>query len=318
MALYRTTASHYNSWSTSQSLSSKADSGPEASLSTHWEHRLSGSYLPMDLFTAHSLQAIVHNNASMEMSQSSQTASPLTANRSFHEIEAAWGQLTSVCFKCAELWGCIRSLVVAKMETGFLTKVLLIAILHISVTSGQDYTEVSACLEHQEAFDGSCYEFVAQQRTFQSAQRWCERGGGHLAFIQNDETQQFFQRQLQPQQDWWVGLAPASINLTLDSAAAEGNTRAVIKKADHPDLVCCLSTYSYNCTLNDGLNTWHEQNRAFLMVFIFKTCTGRCERGDVNENHVSKPLIVQVVPTKLFVWGVCVYVCVCVCVCVCV
>uniref|UniRef100_A0AAZ3R941 Polycystic kidney disease 1 like 2a n=1 Tax=Oncorhynchus tshawytscha TaxID=74940 RepID=A0AAZ3R941_ONCTS len=81
-----------------------------------------------------------------------------------------------------------------------------------------------SCPEYQESFDGSCYEFVGppRSRSFLSAQGWCERGGGHLAFILNDETQQFLQKHLQMEQDWWLGLAPASPNLTLDSAAAEG------------------------------------------------------------------------------------------------
>ncbi|XP_016090515.1 polycystic kidney disease protein 1-like 2 [Sinocyclocheilus grahami] len=68
-----------------------------------------------------------------------------------------------------------------------------------------------------QAFESSCYEFVALQHSFLSAQAWCERGGGHLAFIQNDETQQFLQKHLQPEQDWWIGLVSTSINLTLDT-----------------------------------------------------------------------------------------------------
>lgn len=113
------------------------------------------------------------------------------------------------------------------MAKGVLAEMALIAVLHIALTSGEDATEALFCPDQQEAFDSNCYEFVAQKRTFQGAQRWCERGGGHLAFILNDETQQFLQRHLQPQQDWWIGLAPASVNLTLDSAAAEGSTTVV-------------------------------------------------------------------------------------------
>ncbi|XP_056621432.1 polycystic kidney disease protein 1-like 2 [Triplophysa dalaica] len=77
------------------------------------------------------------------------------------------------------------------------------------------------CPEHQQAFESSCYEFVGLQRSFLSAQAWCERGGGHLAFIQNDETQQFLQKHLQTEQSWWIGLAPSSVNLTLDPAATD-------------------------------------------------------------------------------------------------
>uniref|UniRef100_A0A3Q4GX60 Polycystic kidney disease 1 like 2a n=1 Tax=Neolamprologus brichardi TaxID=32507 RepID=A0A3Q4GX60_NEOBR len=78
-----------------------------------------------------------------------------------------------------------------------------------------------SCPEYQEGFDGSCYEFVDLQRSFQDAEEWCERGGGHLAFILNDETQQFLQKHLKPDRNWWLGVAPAAPNLTLDSAATE-------------------------------------------------------------------------------------------------
>uniref|UniRef100_A0A3Q3NL01 Polycystic kidney disease protein 1-like 2 n=1 Tax=Labrus bergylta TaxID=56723 RepID=A0A3Q3NL01_9LABR len=77
-----------------------------------------------------------------------------------------------------------------------------------------------SCPENQEGFDGSCYEFVGLQRSFLSAQGWCERGGGHLAFILNDEIQQFLQKHLEQEKDWWLGLAPAAPNLTLDGSLA--------------------------------------------------------------------------------------------------
>uniref|UniRef100_A0A3P8WV19 Polycystic kidney disease 1 like 2a n=1 Tax=Cynoglossus semilaevis TaxID=244447 RepID=A0A3P8WV19_CYNSE len=76
------------------------------------------------------------------------------------------------------------------------------------------------CPELQEGFDGSCYEFVGLRRSFLSAQGWCERGGGHLVFILNDETQQFLQKHLEPEKDWWLGLAPAAPNLTLEAAGS--------------------------------------------------------------------------------------------------
>uniref|UniRef100_A0A8C9XN42 Polycystic kidney disease 1 like 2a n=1 Tax=Sander lucioperca TaxID=283035 RepID=A0A8C9XN42_SANLU len=87
----------------------------------------------------------------------------------------------------------------------------------------EEDTEALSCPENQEGFDGSCYEFVGLQRSFLSAQGWCEQGGGHLAFILNDETQQFLQKHLDSEMDWWLGLAPAAPNLTLDSAATEGS-----------------------------------------------------------------------------------------------
>uniref|UniRef100_A0A3B5Q509 Polycystic kidney disease protein 1-like 2 n=1 Tax=Xiphophorus maculatus TaxID=8083 RepID=A0A3B5Q509_XIPMA len=78
-----------------------------------------------------------------------------------------------------------------------------------------------SCSKHQTAFDGACYEFVGLQFSFLRAEGWCERGGGHLVFILNDETQQFLQTHLQPDKDWWLGLAPASPNLTLDVSPTE-------------------------------------------------------------------------------------------------
>lgn len=97
----------------------------------------------------------------------------------------------------------------------------LTLILH-AVSVWSDGEVGLTCPEHQRAFESSCYEFVGLQRNFFSAQAWCERGGGHLAFIQNDETQQFLQKHLKPEQSWWIGLGPSSVNLTLDPAATEG------------------------------------------------------------------------------------------------
>ncbi|XP_020344471.2 polycystic kidney disease protein 1-like 2 [Oncorhynchus kisutch] len=107
------------------------------------------------------------------------------------------------------------------MDSTNLSVLLLMALL-LSLSCAEDEMAPLSCPEYQEGFDGSCYEFVALPRSFLSGQGWCERGGGHLAFILNIDTQQFLQKHLQPEQDWWLGLAPASPNLTLDSAVAEG------------------------------------------------------------------------------------------------
>ncbi|KAK5935294.1 hypothetical protein CgunFtcFv8_020669 [Champsocephalus gunnari] len=101
-------------------------------------------------------------------------------------------------------------------STSFPTLTLML--LFITCYAQED-TEALSCPESQEGFDGSCYEFVGLQRSFLSSQGWCERGGGHLAFILNDETQQFLQKHLDPEKEWWLGLAPAAPNLTIDSAA---------------------------------------------------------------------------------------------------
>uniref|UniRef100_A0A4W3IMU0 Polycystin 1 like 2/pseudo n=1 Tax=Callorhinchus milii TaxID=7868 RepID=A0A4W3IMU0_CALMI len=66
-------------------------------------------------------------------------------------------------------------------------------------------SEAEPCFEQQLAFQDACYEAVKLQRTFRSAQGWCERGGGHLAFILRQETQEFLQKSLAAGRDWWIG-----------------------------------------------------------------------------------------------------------------
>ncbi|XP_036441849.1 polycystic kidney disease protein 1-like 2 [Colossoma macropomum] len=104
------------------------------------------------------------------------------------------------------------------MATHSLSTLILVVVFTVTAADAEVDTEALSCPEQQQAFEGSCFEFVALQRSFLSAQGWCERGGGHLAFIQNDETQHFLQKHLQPELDWWLGLAPASLSLSLDSA----------------------------------------------------------------------------------------------------
>ncbi|XP_059927849.1 polycystin-1-like protein 2 isoform X1 [Gadus macrocephalus] len=118
-----------------------------------------------------------------------------------------------------------------EMADAVFSVMLLMSFSLNAVSYAQDLTDIS-CPDSQEAFDGSCYELVALQRPFLNAESWCERGGGHLAFILNDETQQFLQKHLDPGKDWWLGLAPAAPNLTLDSTAGNESSLSWLDGSD--------------------------------------------------------------------------------------
>lgn len=120
-----------------------------------------------------------------------------------------------------------------------------------------DDAHAFSCPEHQEGFDASCYEFVSKQQSFLNAQGWCERGGGHLAFILNDEIQQFLLKHLEPGLDWWLGLAPAAPNLTLDTTATDGkinlilviNKDNLLKCSDNLHAMCLFAIMAINLIL---------------------------------------------------------------------
>ncbi|XP_074514137.1 polycystin-1-like protein 2 [Sebastes fasciatus] len=100
---------------------------------------------------------------------------------------------------------------------------LLIPMALSCLSCAEDETSIPvSCPDHQKAFGGSCYEFVDLQRTFFSAQAWCEQRGGHLAFIPDEETQYFLQRLLDPKKDAWLGLAPSASPKPRHSLSVEG------------------------------------------------------------------------------------------------
>lgn len=107
------------------------------------------------------------------------------------------------------------------MDRRPLPALLLVLVFSVTTICDEVYTETVSCPENQEAYNGSCYEFVTLQWSFIHAQAGCEHSGGHLAFIHNNETQQFLQKHLQPDSNWWLGLASASFNLSSPSSKGE-------------------------------------------------------------------------------------------------
>ncbi|KAM8857140.1 polycystin-1-like protein 2 [Synchiropus picturatus] len=84
---------------------------------------------------------------------------------------------------------------------------LLLILLTLACLPASGDKKDTPCPDNWTAFRTSCYQFVNYSRSFAGAQHWCEKGGGHLVMVADEETQRFLQTHLEPAEDFWVGLS---------------------------------------------------------------------------------------------------------------
>ncbi|KAG8432802.1 hypothetical protein GDO86_017156, partial [Hymenochirus boettgeri] len=113
---------------------------------------------------------------------------------------------------------------------------MLLWVLVWSFLAPHIHSDSAPCSNYQVPFNNSCYELVRLERTFHSAQSWCERGGGHLVFIDHQETQDFLETYLPEDQDWWIGLIYNSQSGSITWLDTSNVTFTYWGSGDHPQV----------------------------------------------------------------------------------
>uniref|UniRef100_A0ABM5EUS9 Polycystin-1-like protein 2 n=1 Tax=Pogona vitticeps TaxID=103695 RepID=A0ABM5EUS9_9SAUR len=125
------------------------------------------------------------------------------------------------------------------------------------------------CSKYQVAFNHSCFEFVRLQRTFTSAQSWCEKGGGHLVFIENEETQTFLEEHISVDKEWWIGITySSSSNDTTEGSMIWLDTSNITYSKWHQDPPSAFTTSCGYILKNSGYEWGVTENCSQEFDFI--------------------------------------------------
>ncbi|XP_054856225.1 polycystic kidney disease protein 1-like 2 [Eublepharis macularius] len=172
--------------------------------------------------------------------------------------------------------------------------VTLSSLILCSTTEELLFAEGTPCSKYQVAFNHSCYEIVRLQRSFTSAQSWCERGGGHLVFIENEETQKFLEEHISEDKEWWIGITySSSLNETTEGPMIWLDTSNITYSKWHQDPPLVLSSACGYIVKNSGYEWGVTENCSQEFDFICEfesghsmacdnfNATVQCGSGDV-------------------------------------
>nr|XP_060644320.1 polycystin-1-like protein 2 [Anolis sagrei ordinatus] len=147
--------------------------------------------------------------------------------------------------------------------------IILAFLVPCLITEDVSFADGIPCSKYQVAFNRSCYEFVKLQRTFTSAQSWCERGGGHLVFIEDEETQMFLEEHISEDKEWWIGITySSSPNETSEGSLIWLDTSNITYSKWHQDAPSVLSSSCGYILKNSGYEWGVTENCSQEFEFI--------------------------------------------------